>query len=126
MPSTSPRALRIAARHRPRWPVSLALAAACAGSLVFSITAHADPPPPPYYACVNLRTGSLQMTSATDPCKKGSTLISWNQVGPIGPAGETGPIGPTGPQGPQGPTGPTGAQGPAGPAGTGFLAHLQG
>src|SRR5262249_59055932 len=74
--------------------VSLALAAACVGSLVFAFafafTAHADPTPTIYYACVNLSTGSILMTTETGTCKKGMTKISWNQVGPQGPAGKGG------------------------------------
>ena len=98
MRSRSARTLRFVVRHLQRWPVSLALAAAGVGSLVFAfaITAHADPTPVTYYACVNLSTGSIQMTTATGTCKKGSTLISWNQVGPQGPAGAQGPTEPAG------------------------------
>src|SRR5262245_29974487 len=90
MRSKPPRVLRFVVQHLQTWPVSLALAAACVGALVFAITAHADPPPTTYYACVNLSTGSIQMTTATGTCKKGSSLISWNQVGPQGPAGPAG------------------------------------
>src|SRR5262245_2042273 len=115
MRTRSPRALRVVARHLQSWPVSLALAATCVGSLVFVFTAHADPPPVTYYACVNANTGSLKMTTATGTCRSNEQLISWNQVGPQGPVGATGA------------TGQTGAQGPAGPAGKGgFVANLQG
>src|SRR5689334_3186532 len=42
-------------------------------TLVVVNTVRADPAPVTYYACVNTSTGSIQMTTATGSCKKGST-----------------------------------------------------
>ena len=67
----------------------------------------ADTTPTTYYACVNMKTGSIYMVNAGDTCQKGYTPMSWNQVGPQGPQGSAGPTGSQGPQGPQGPAGPT-------------------
>jgi hypothetical protein len=76
-----------------------------AAFLVSSVSAA--PTPTTYYACVNMKTGSIYMVKAGATCKKGYAPMSWNQVGPCGPQGPQGPAGPTGPQGPQGPEGPT-------------------
>ena len=61
-----------------------------------------------YYACVNVKDGTLRMVGPGSICKNNESFAQWNDVGPIGP---------TGPQGIQGPQGPAGATGPAGPAG---------
>lgn len=66
--------------------------------------ASAGTTPTTYYACVNMRSGSIYMVNVGDTCQKGYTPINWNQVGPQGPQGPTGPQGPQGPQGPAGPT----------------------
>src|SRR5262249_52158236 len=96
MRSRSTRTLRFVVRHLQSWPVSLALVAACLGSLAVGFTAHADPPLVTYYACVNLSTGSIKMTTATGTCRSHEQLISWNEVGSGGPAGPQGPAGPPG------------------------------
>lgn len=76
-----------------------------AAFLVSSVSAA--PTPTTYYACVNMKSGSIYMVKAGTTCKSGFTPISWNQVGPQGPQGPQGATGSTGPQGPQGPAGPT-------------------
>jgi hypothetical protein len=71
-------------------------------------------------SCVTTKTGALRIIAATDTCKNGEVLLTWNQQGPTGPEGPSGPAGPpgaTGQQGPQGPAGATGAAGPQGLAG---------
>ena len=74
-------------------------------------------------ACVTSKSGGIRIISATDTCKQGEVLLTWNQEGPTGPQGPAGPAGPagangaTGPAGPAGATGATGAIGPQGPAG---------
>ncbi len=98
-------------------------------------TALGVPPPVTYSACVTeplqgipapianaLPHGTLyNLTSNGTPnCRRGDSVISWNELGPVGPQGDTGPSGPTGPtggQGIQGPSGPSGPQGTAGAAG---------
>jgi hypothetical protein len=55
-----------------------------------------------YYACVNMHSGTIRMTTADGTCLSTETKINWNQVGPAGPAGPTGPTGPMGPAGPAG------------------------
>lgn len=68
-------------------------------------------------ACVTERGGSIRIPAANEACRKGETMLTWNQTGPAGPAGPAGPTGPTGPIGPTGPTGQTGPAGPQGPKG---------
>lgn len=53
------------------------------------------------------RNGShtFALQDAGTPCPRGTTPISWNQVGRTGAAGPTGPVGPQGPEGPEGPAG---------------------
>lgn len=80
------------------------LTVACVLAAFLATNVGADTTPTTYYACVNMKTGSIYMVNAGDTCKSSYTPISWNQVGPQGPQG---PAGPTGPQGPQGPAGPT-------------------
>ncbi len=59
-----------------------------------------------YYACVDKNIGTLYALGTTQPtCKRGDSVIDWNQQGPQGSAGPMGPAGPEGPQGPQGPAG---------------------
>ncbi len=96
------------------------LVGACALVALLVTNVAADTTPTTYYACVNMKTGSIYMVNAGNTCQKGYTPISWNQVGPQGPQGPQGAVGPAGPQGPQGqqgPAGPTGPQGPQGPQG---------
>jgi hypothetical protein len=72
------------------------------------------------FACVDSSSGSFRYPS-TAGCKKGESLLSWNQTGPQGPQGPQGVQGVPGSQGPAGspgPAGPTGAPGPAGPPGS--------
>lgn len=60
------------------------------------------------------------LQNASTSCPKGTTPISWNEVGPTGPAGSPGPTGASGAAGSpgaQGSPGPTGAAGPTGSAG---------
>lgn len=83
------------------------LIGACALVALLVTNVAADTTPATYYACVNIKTGSIYMVNAGDTCQKGYTPISWNQVGPQGPQGSAGPVGPQGPQGQQGPAGPT-------------------
>jgi hypothetical protein len=71
---------------------------------LLATTVSASTTPTTYYACVNMKTGSIYMINAGDTCKAGYTPISWNQVGPQGPQGPAGPTGQTGLQGPAGPT----------------------
>jgi hypothetical protein len=76
-------------------------AGACVLTVLLATSVGADTTPTIYYACVNMKSGSIYMVNAGDTCKKGYTPMSWNQVGPQGPQG------PAGPQGPQGPAGPS-------------------
>ena len=72
------------------------------------------------YGCAS-KQGRIQDISLAPPtCSAGTTLVSWNVMGPTGPTGPqgpTGPAGPTGAMGLQGPIGPTGLQGPTGATG---------
>ncbi|HEU5381997.1 MAG TPA: hypothetical protein VFV38_41790, partial [Ktedonobacteraceae bacterium] len=88
------------------------LTVACVLAAFLATNVGADTTPTTYYACVNMKTGSIYMVNAGDTCQKGYTPINWNQVGPQGPQGPQGSAGPAGPQGPQG------QQGPAGPTQT--------
>jgi hypothetical protein len=63
---------------------------------------------------------ALVLQDAGTTCPKGTTSVSWNELGPTGPQGPTGPTGATGSQGPAGP------QGSQGPAGTSSLDALSG
>lgn len=49
-------------------------------------------------ACVGKTLGTLRATDASQGCRPGETLISWNQQGPQGPQGPRGATGPAGPQ----------------------------
>lgn len=82
------------------------------------------------YACLSASAGTLTKVSTKAPkCPKGTTLITWNQVGPQGkqglqgiqgmqgPAGATGAAGQTGLNGLNGQTGQQGPQGLMGPMG---------
>ena len=68
------------------------------------------------YACYSDKTHALSY-SPKHTCSAGSTLISWNEVGPRGPRGALGPQGPRGAQGALGPQGPQGPQGQQGKRG---------
>ena len=46
-------------------------------------------------ACVN-REGGLKLLKSGKKCKKGQSMIGWNQVGPKGIAGIQGPAGSAG------------------------------
>jgi hypothetical protein len=46
-------------------------------------------------ACVN-REGVVKLLKAGNRCRKGQTLVSWNQTGPAGPKGAAGIQGPAG------------------------------
>jgi hypothetical protein len=75
---------------------------------------------PTIYGCSNQKgkIGDISLYAPT--CSQGTSLVSWNVVGPVGPTGPQGPTGPrgaTGATGLQGPIGPTGLQGSIGPAG---------
>ncbi len=66
-----------------------------------------------YHGCVS-SAGALRVITPADACKKGETLITWNEAGVPGAKGDPGiqgPIGPAGPKGDQGPQGVPGAQG---------------
>ena len=68
-------------------------------------------------ACVTTASGAVRVLTDETKCRRGETLLSWNQRGPAGPQGIPGPQGVPGPTGPGGPAGATGPQGPQGPAG---------
>jgi hypothetical protein len=51
-------------------------------------------------ACVATKSGAVRIIGASDICKQGETLMTWNQQGPQGPTGPAGPAGSTGPEGP--------------------------
>ena len=40
--------------------------------------------------CINKKTGTLRIATASTPCTGSETAISWNQIGPIGPQGPPG------------------------------------
>jgi type VI secretion system Hcp family effector len=69
------------------------------------------------HACVDGKGNARIIDAAVENCRKGESLLSWNQKGPQGPAGPIGATGATGATGPQGDTGPAGATGPAGSPG---------
>src|SRR5580698_1464518 len=50
------------------------------------------------HACVN-GEGAIRLLKAGKKCKKGQSVVSWNETGPAGPAGGQGATGATGPQG---------------------------
>lgn len=55
------------------------------------------------YSCVSTSTGSLTKVSVKMPkCPKGSSLLSWNQIGPQGLSGKQGAAGVPGLPGPKG------------------------
>jgi hypothetical protein len=68
-------------------------------------------------SCVLTKNGTLRIIAATETCKPGESLLTWNQQGPTGLEGPAGPVGPTGATGAQGPAGPVGATGPQGAVG---------
>ena len=73
------------------------------------------------YACLSAAAGTLTKVSTKAPkCPKGTTVISWNQVGPQGAKGQVGPAGikgDTGAVGLKGDTGSKGDKGEVGPRG---------
>jgi hypothetical protein len=115
---------------------TLAVAGACAGTVLLAGVAVADiPDTGVFHACVRSNKDAdderplrLIDTSAGGKCQKDELAVSWNATGPTGPAGPQGSAGPpgaqgpAGPAGPAGPTGPKGAPGPQGPAGPQGLA----
>jgi len=89
-------------------------------------------------ACVDDKSGAMRFIGPFGSCKRGETLVGWNNWGPQGARGPeggrgprgasgaaglrgltglSGPMGPMGPSGPEGPAGPAGPMGPAGPPG---------
>jgi hypothetical protein len=91
------------------------------------------------FACLSASAGTLTKVSTKAPkCPRGTTLISWNQVGPQGKQGAAGAAGApgqaglnglnglTGLQGPQGLMGPIGPQGPKGETGVQGQEGVQG
>ncbi|HEY7355323.1 MAG TPA: hypothetical protein VH590_02620 [Ktedonobacterales bacterium] len=64
---------------------------ACVLVALLATNVAADTTPTTYYACANMKNGSIYMVNAGDTCQKGYTPISWNQVGPQGPQGPAGP-----------------------------------
>lgn len=69
------------------------------------------------YACMNEKSGNINIVDESEDCRGNAVKISWNKQGPPGPQGPEGPPGPPGPEGPAGPQGPEGPQGPQGPQG---------
>jgi len=70
-----------------------------------------------YQGCLQHNIGGLynvKVNPNSPPhCRRGDTLVKWNQNGPAGAAGAPGAPGPKGDTGPQGPKGDTGAPGAA-------------
>ncbi len=70
------------------------------------------------HACVNNRTGSVRIVSATSTCDANKeTTLDWGIQGPKGDKGDVGPMGPQGPKGDIGPQGLQGLKGDVGPMG---------
>jgi hypothetical protein len=74
-----------------------------------------------FQACISYHTHLLHdvYTTKVPVCPRGTSAVSWNQLGqpgPVGPKGTVGPQGPAGPKGDTGATGPAGATGPTGPS----------
>jgi len=89
-----------------------AITAVLVGGITYAV---ADPTPHTYSACAKgaqIDANSITV-DATPTCKKGQTVVSWNQNGVNGATGTTGA---TGSNGSNGATGATGATGPAGPS----------
>ncbi len=93
-----------------RFSITLALSL---GAIAWAAAASAQSPAT-YYACAR-SNGDIVANSITSNaiprCNGGTTLVSWDEQGPIGPVG---PQGATGLQGPAGSQGPQGLQGEAG------------
>ena len=78
--------------------------------------ATASPSTTVFYACLNVKAGTMNSinTTGAPKCGKGNVNTSWNTSGPKGEAGTPGvkgDVGATGAQGPKGDTGLTGPQG---------------
>lgn len=69
-------------------------------------------------ACAN-QEGAIRLLKAGKSCKKGQTVVTWNQTGPAGAKGATGATGATGAAGAPGAAGPKGTEGTEGPPGEG-------
>lgn len=72
-----------------------------------------------FHACISNHSHLLHdvYTTKVPVCSRGTSAVSWNQLGQPGPLGPAGPKGAVGPQGPAGPKGDPGATGPAGATG---------
>jgi len=102
----SPGYQQIDRHEKRRWhPHARPSIAAALLALLLATNVAADTTPGVFYACVNTRSGTIRMITASGTCLTPETRISWNQVGPAGPQGSQGPAGPGGPQGPLGPAG---------------------
>jgi hypothetical protein len=68
-----------------------------------------------FYACLNVKAGTMNSinTTAVPKCAKGNINTSWNATGPKGDTGVSGTNGTNGAKGDAGAKGDTGAQGPA-------------
>ena len=77
-------------------------AAALVTGISSALTAGATGASTTYYGC--LHNGTLKKVGVMSPTctAKGSTVISWDSIGPRGPQGAQGPQGPQGAQGAQG------------------------
>jgi len=98
---------------RQNTKVTLAIAALLLSSGGFAIGATTGA----IYACLSTSGTLTKVAKVTPKCPKGTSLISWNQVGPQGPQGIAGPQGQAGQSGIDGENGPQGEIGPAGPSG---------
>jgi hypothetical protein len=96
---------------RQNTKVTLAIAALLLSSGGFAVGATTGA----IYACLSTSGTLTKVAKVTPKCPKGTSLISWNQVGPQGIAGPQGQAGQDGSDGEQGLRGEIG---PAGPAGT--------
>jgi hypothetical protein len=81
-----------------------------------------------FYACLNVKAGTMNHISTTEApkCASGNVNTSWNATGPKGDTGSQGVAGQQGLRGLQGLTGDTGLQGLKGDAGEQGLTGLTG
>ena len=76
-----------------------------AGSVAVGLSASATTPTITFYACLNVKAGTMNNISTTKApkCATGNINISWNATGPKGDTGTNGTNGAKGDTGQQGP-----------------------
>src|SRR5260221_3136181 len=104
---------RVKGLLRRRLVVVSLLAILATSSIALASFASASGPTT-FLACLGNGSFYNVTLNGTPTCRRGDTLVTWDQIGPASPAGPVGPTGAVGPVGPVGPVAATGATGATG------------